>query len=169
MLTLFFLPLLPLFYASSALKPITRLDQVPASGDRYPTALPRVTRAGIQRFQGKQVLFVASHGVEDHEVLYTYQYFHDRGATVTLACPTGPPFLVLSDFIKHSFLAPCLTINGIDLAYFDAVFVPGGVPSGSAIRLESLFLEKLKQFYLYAGPEKLLAIICSGNEILIDS
>jgi putative intracellular protease/amidase len=163
------LSFLPLIYAGNALKPITRLDQVPASGDQYPTSLPQVTRSSIQKLQGKQVLFVASHGVEDHEVLYTYQYFHDRGANVTLACPSGPPFLVLSDFIKPSFIAPCLPVNTIDLEYFDAVFIPGGFPSSSAIRLETSFLRKLKKFYLHAGPEKLIAIICSGNEVLIDS
>lgn len=56
-----------------------------------------------------------------------------------------------------------------DLSNFDAIYVPGGVPSSSAIRSDPVFVKSLKNFMSDAqNKDKLVAIICSGNEILID-
>mmetsp|Transcript_18907 Transcript_18907/g.48074 ORF Transcript_18907/g.48074 Transcript_18907/m.48074 type:complete len:528 (-) Transcript_18907:1032-2615(-) len=153
--------------------PILSLSDVAPSGDQYPSRLPVLTRSAP--FAGKEVLFVFSHGVEDHEIYYQLQYFTARGANVTFACPHvlnqyNISSVVLSDFYRPSYVAQCQDVNSIDnLHWYDAVFVAGGLPSSSDVRLEARFERQLLTYWREAGPARLLAIICSGSESMIES
>jgi putative intracellular protease/amidase len=56
-----------------------------------------------------------------------------------------------------------------DLSAFDAIYIPGGVPSSSAIRADAQFIGSLRKFLNDpSNKDKLLAIICSGGETLIE-
>lgn len=82
---------------------ISDLSQVPPSGDKYPANLPIATPKVKSLYSGKRLLFVASHGVEDHEIIYQHQFFTEREAVVEIACPLGKQ-IVISDFTKPSYL-----------------------------------------------------------------
>jgi putative intracellular protease/amidase len=145
---------------------ITSLKQVGVSGDRYPQVLPAVRDANA--FRGKSVLFAIDHGVEDHEVYYQYQYFSDRGAHVSWARPGGGK-IVLSDFFNPSHLVESADdLDHIDLSNFDAIFVAGGLPSSAGLRRSS-FPRRFAAFVRRGGAEKLAAVICSGNEVLVEA
>eukprot|EP01125_Pyxidicula_operculata_P012735 TRINITY_DN4195_c0_g1_i4.p1 TRINITY_DN4195_c0_g1~~TRINITY_DN4195_c0_g1_i4.p1 ORF type:complete len:414 (-),score=76.18 TRINITY_DN4195_c0_g1_i4:1417-2658(-) len=98
-----------------------------------------------------------------------HQYFTSRGAKVTFGCDS--PYNVLSDFVKPSYMVKCVLLDNLSsLDYFDAVYIPGGVPSSSAIRSNSRFVEMVRSFWLNPNnKDKLLCIICSGSEVMIDA
>jgi len=151
------------------LDPITSLDQVDPSGDNYPQLLPPVSNPSL--FHRRRVLFALDHGVEDHEIIYPHQYFTDRGAQVIFGCPHSGT-AVLSDFFKPKYVVRCaVNINQVDLEDYDVLFIPGGLPSSTAIRTASPFISKLRTLWSRKNPSKsfLIAIICSGNEVLVDS
>lgn len=150
----------------SATMPIASLAQLGVSGDHYPQQLPQPSDASL--FAGKRVLFAIDHGVEDHEVYYQHQYFTDRGAVVLFARPGGGSIL-LSDFFNPSHAVnSTIDLNSVELSTFDAVFVAGGLPSSAGLRRSS-FPTKLASFVRSGGPGKLAALICSGNEVLVES
>ena len=149
---------------------LDRLGEVLPSGDSYPNTM--VAPSGHPyAFAGKQVLFAFSHGVEDHEVFYQHQYFTQRGANVTFGCPArsapSAARCVISDFYKPSYTVEFVDLARVDLMQFDAVFVPGGLPSSSDLRRDPSFPMKLYRFWRTPAPSpKILAIICSGNEVV---
>lgn len=145
---------------------LSTLSEVPRSGDSYPKTLPKLSNP--QLYSNKRLLFVLSHGVEDHEVYYPHQYFSSRGATISFACPEN--FAIISDFFKPTHRLRCIPLETVVLEDFDGVYIPGGLPSSSAIRRESVFQSKLKTFYNNAkNKDKMLMFICSGTENLIES
>ena len=166
---------LHLLSASTAPMPFTALTQladVLPSGDTYPDTM--VAPSDEHAFAGTKVLFAMSHGVEDHEVYYQHQYFIQRGASVVFGCPAsavpGAARCILSDFYKPTYSVAFEDLAAVNLASFDAVFVPGGLPSSSDLRRDAGFPRKLYDFWRTpASRGKLVAIICSGNEVLIES
>ena len=155
---------------------VTTIDQVPASGDQYPAFLPVVDPSDPTPFRGKKAIFMLSHGAEDHEVYYQHQYFTSRGATVEFLCVNERT--VLSDFVKPTYVVDCTTIDSVDdwyLTKYDIVFIPGGIPSSSNLRFRTPAMRLLTNFYFdlqERGEDpksKLLAVICSGVETLIES
>uniref|UniRef100_A0A6B2L3K9 DJ-1/PfpI domain-containing protein n=1 Tax=Arcella intermedia TaxID=1963864 RepID=A0A6B2L3K9_9EUKA len=143
---------------------ITSYDQIADSGDQYPQFLPY--KPPNLPFQPKKVLFALGDGVEDHEVYFLHQYFTDRGAAVLFGCFSKQ--VVISDFFKPSYILDCLDLQTVDLHAFDAVYVPGGVPSSSSLRVTG-FPSRLREFWANSDASKLVAIICSGNEVLIEA
>ena len=68
---------------------------------------------------------------------------------------------------------PCQALETLKLADFDAVFVAGGLPSSSSLRVSSDFVAQMSSFWRTSQstllPGKILAVICSGGELLIDT
>ena len=171
-LTLCFIALFASVTANVQVARVTNIGQVPPSGDQYPAFLPVADSSNPTPFSGKNVAFFLSHGVEDHEVYYQHQYFTSRGAVVEFVCVNDRT--VLSDFVKPSYVVDCVTVSEVNDRYlqkFDIVFIPGGVPSSSALRASSAAMKLLSNFYFnnQDPKSKLLAVICSGSETLINS
>lgn len=146
--------------------PISKLSEVSPSGDQYPKLIPQTTNSSL--YKNLKILFVFSHGVEDHEVYYPHQYFQSRGAIISFACPQK--FAIISDFFKPTHRLKCLEIGSIELEEYDGIYIPGGLPSSSAIRKEGSFQNKLWSFYNNPkNGNKIVMMICSGTENLLDS
>lgn len=96
---------------------------------------------------------------------YIHQYFTSRGAQVSFGCPGNFSEVVLSDFFKPTYkgtLTPSpshltsvrcdVSISspdiGIQLSKFDAIYIPGGVPSSTAVRTEKAFVSALWNFVM---------------------
>jgi putative intracellular protease/amidase len=78
--------------------------------------------------------------------------------------------VVLSDFYRPTYVAQCQDLASIgDLLAYDAIFVAGGLPSSSDVRLEGQFESKMLAYWREGGAKRLLAIICSGSESMIES
>ena len=167
-LTLCFLCLFSCFKINneSVFIPISQLSEVSPSGDQYPKLIPETTNSSL--YKELKILFVLSHGVEDHEVYYPHQYFQSRGAIIYFACPEN--FAIISDFFKPTHRLKCLEIRNVDLEEYDGIYIPGGLPSSSAIRKERTFQTKLSRFYNNPNnKDKIVMMICSGTENLLDS
>ena len=154
--------------------PVETLGDLPPSGDTYPSTMCAPTEKTKTAFEGKNVVFVFSHGVEDHEVYYQFQYFANRGAKITFACPSesvpGADGCILSDFIKPTYSVEFVNASSLDLTKFDAVFIPGGQPSSADLRRDPTFPRQLAAFWNSpTSAGKLLAFICSGTEVMIES
>lgn len=167
-LLLFLVILFNLSYSLSDLVPVLDLGSVADSGDSYPSTLP-IPGPGLP-FAGKKVLFAISHGVEDHEVYYVHQYYSVRGAEIVFGCPS-PGRVALSDFTKPSYLVNCTynLMESTDILQFDAVYIAGGLPSSTAVRNTLKFTTAVRSFFDLGGSDRILTIICSGNEILIET
>ena len=119
--------------------PVTTLGQVVGSGDVLPTELP--APSSTTALSGKRVLFGFSHGVEDQEVYYFYNYLIDRGVKdIVLGVDSeglSGKGVILSDFYKPSYLVPATQVRDIYTENFDdydVVFFPGGFPSSSLLK-----------------------------------
>src|SRR5580658_6699668 len=105
------------------------------------------------RFKGKRIGIIATHGVEQTEVSIPRKWFEARGAICHLVSPNhieyAPAFgIQFPEIAKTHVLAIQFTANSgwipIDARIeeaavedYDAVYVPGGVESGSAARQPS--------------------------------
>ncbi|KAL4435811.1 hypothetical protein ABPG74_015779 [Tetrahymena malaccensis] len=175
-LFLYSLTLILLTFQVSCLKyeTITKLQDVLGSGDSYPSQLP--VPSSKTALQNVKVLFAFSHGVEDQEVYYFYNYLIDRGAKqITLGIDYNDleSDVILSDFYKPSYRIPkqlTKDINKENLNDYDVIYIPGGLPSSSALRNNKSFIQKLKSFYENKlNSEKLVIFMCSGTEVFIQS
>jgi hypothetical protein len=102
------------------------------------------------RFKGKRIAIIATHGVEETEVSIPRKWLEARGAICHLVSPNHieytPAFgIQFPEIAKTHVLAIQFTENSgwipidarIEEAADDAVYVPGGVESGSAARQPS--------------------------------
>jgi putative intracellular protease/amidase len=115
-------------------------------------------------------LFVLSNGAEDVEVTYPYQYFTERGATVDFYC-LGDSSIFIHDFTRPTYKVSCLTVLPT-LSAYQVVVIPGGIPSSSAVRINTATINVVQQWANQSVPansRRLLAVICSGVETLLES
>ncbi|KAL4484222.1 hypothetical protein ABPG72_003506 [Tetrahymena utriculariae] len=153
---------------------ITKLQDVLGSGDSYPSQLS--VASSKKALESVKVLFVFSHGVEDQEVYYFYNYLIDRGAKqMALGIDNNglKSDTILSDFYKPSYRIPeqfTKDISEENLNEYDVIYIPGGLPSSSALRNNKSFTQKLKSFYENKqNSEKLVIFMSSGTEVFIQS
>lgn len=72
--------------------------------------------------------------------------------------------------MRYTHKLNCIELSAIDLEIYDGIYIPGGLPSSSAIRKEREFQTKLLKLYNNpANKDKMVMMICSGTENLLDS
>lgn len=135
--------------------------------------------------EGSSILFITAHEFEDVEVLYPLLRFSEEGAAITITYPpkdmpghfsprsyspdkpitgrfgTSIPFVVLEEG-KRWRQAPA---EDIDIAAFDAVFLPGGF-GPDAVRLHAPSRRLVAEAHR-AG--KVIASICHGPQVMIST
>eukprot|EP00759_Apiculatamorpha_spiralis_P048082 PhF_6_TR43416/c0_g1_i2/m.66701 len=133
---------------STVFNPITSYADIASSGSVYPKCLPI---AQSQIFSNKKVLFLLSDGAEDVEITYPYQYLTERGAKVDFGCmnTTSKTTAYIFDFYKPTYSLTCASYGPYDVDFFkkyDAIFIPGGIPSSSNLRTDTKTLSALRDW-----------------------
>lgn len=136
------------------------------AGMIYNVAQPRVINP--IEFKGKRIAILASHGVQESELTYPYEYFKNRGALIDIVVPEWTKEKVLA----VSFLKPTLWIKGSETfksaqtKNYDLIILTGGAWNSTVMRKDEEALKLIVQNYR-AGA--FIAAVCSGPEVLIDA
>lgn len=149
---------------SSVFEPV-REEQVP-SGLSYDISQPLVEQQDL--FAGKRVAILASHGVEEDEIVFPYEYLAKRGAVVDVLVPEWTPQgIVVSRFLKPTlFIHASGTFqSGIGVTY-DLIVLTGGAWNSQVVRNDHDALALVSDQY---RSGRALAAICSGTTILINA
>lgn len=139
--------------------------QVP-SGLSYNVSQPPV--ADAQLFAGKRVAILASHGVEETELVYPYEYLSRRGATVEVLVPEWAK----DGVVAVQFLKPSLFVKGNGTfkegraKAYDLVVLTGGAWNAQVVRNDGEALGLVREHVKAGRP---LAAICAGTTVLIDA
>lgn len=139
--------------------------QVP-SGMEYHVDQPRVENPSL--LAGKKVAILASHGVEETEIKFPYEFLKARGAEVEILVPGWTP----QGVVAVRFLQPSLFVaadgtfrEGLKRNY-DLVVLTGGAWNAQVVRTDQ---EALSLVRAQANSGKPLAAICAGTTVLIDA
>ncbi len=159
--------LLGIYTASSYASPFApvREDQVP-SGMAYSVKQPAVEYSGM--FSGKHVAILASHGVEEAEITYPYEYLVARGAQVDVVVPSW----AAEGVVAVRFLKPTLWVQGsttfeqAQKQHYDILVVTGGAWNAQVVRSDGSALKLISNHYRQGLP---VAAICAGSSVLIDA
>jgi protease I len=142
-----------------------RPDQVP-SGLTY-----RVDQPAIEspvEFEGKRVAVLASHGVEESEILYPFTYLVNRGAQVDVVVPDWTAEgVVASQFLKPTlFVKGSQTFRSAQAIEYDLVVLTGGAWNAQVVRSDAEAIKLVTAHYEAGRP---LAAICAGTAVLINA
>ena len=109
-----------------------------------------------------RILFIATDGFEDSELLQPLATLKERGASVTLAS-------LKKGEIKGdngaTITADC-DINDVDSKDFDGLVLPGGTKNPDKLRMEEQVIYTIKKF---ADAGKPVAAICHGPWLLAEA
>ena len=139
--------------------------QVP-SGIPYSAVQPPVEDPTL--FAGKRVGILASHGVEESEIVFPYTFLVERGANVEVLTPEwAPDGIVASQFLKPTlFVKSSRTFRNAPTVTYDLLILTGGAWNAQVVRSDSDALNLIKAHY---GAGRPVAAICAGTSILIDA
>ncbi|MFG2331129.1 type 1 glutamine amidotransferase domain-containing protein [Streptomyces sp. NPDC048604] len=117
---------------------------------------------------GRNVLVVTTnHGTEQVELLKPVAALRAAGARVTVAARTGDDVeTVVSDREPGERIRPDATFAEVSAADYDAVIVPGGTVNADRLRIDRNAQRLVADF---AGAGKIVAAVCHGPWILVDS
>lgn len=144
----------------------------PVNAQQVPRGTPpKVTQPRVEdpnMFRGKTVAILASHGVEESEIRFPYNYLVARGANVEVLVPswtangiTASQFLMPSVFVKAS-----ATFKQALSRKYDLIVLTGGAWNAQVVRSDSEALTLIRNHYRARGP---IAAICAGTSVLIDA
>ena len=154
-----------LFQASAGVFEPVRDEQVPA-GDPYAVVQPPIESP--QLFKGKRVAILASHGVEETEIVFPYTYLSDRGAKVDVLVPDWTPKgIVASLFLKPTIWVKASgTFSQGQSQEYDLVVLTGGAWNAQVVRSDPSAIKLITDHFLKDKP---LAAICAGTSVLINA
>lgn len=142
-----------------------RPEQVP-SGIEYPYVQPPITDR--QLLVGRRVAILASHGVEELELLAPYNYLTQQGAQVDILVPSWTPHgIVISRFLKPTlFVRATATFAQAQASSYDLLVLTGGAWNAQVVRTEP---EALRLIVNHFNRKKPIGAICAGTAILINA
>lgn len=142
-----------------------REDQVPA-GTKYRIQPPAVEDADL--FRGLRVAILASHGVEEDEITFPYEYLIRRGAEVEVLVPGWTPEgIVASRFLKPTYWVKATrTFAQAKSERYDLMVLTGGAWNAQVVRTDADALSLIRAHF---GADRALAAICAGTSVLINA
>lgn len=139
--------------------------QIPV-GDQPKVVQPQIENPEL--FKGKVVAILASHGVEESEITFPYNYLVQRGAQVEILVPnwsangvTATRFLAPSLFVKAT-----RTFQQARGRSYDLLVLTGGAWNAQVVRTDEDALAIVRSQHLQNRP---IAAICAGTSILINA
>ncbi|MFL6845141.1 MAG: type 1 glutamine amidotransferase domain-containing protein [Allosphingosinicella sp.] len=109
-----------------------------------------------------RILFIATDGYEDSELLEPRRRLIERGAKVTLASLEKGE---IKGDKEASIEADC-TIGDVDAADYDALVLPGGTKNPDKLRMDETVVATVRAF---ADAGKPVAAICHGPWLLVEA
>jgi protease I len=109
-----------------------------------------------------RILFIATDGYEDSELLEPRRRLIERGARVTLA---SLEMGAIKGDKEASVEADCL-IRDVDAADYDALVLPGGTKNPDKLRMDETVVATVRAF---AEAGKPVAAICHGPWLLVEA
>jgi protease I len=108
------------------------------------------------------ILFIATDGYEDSELVEPLRLLKERGAEVTLASLEKGE--IKGD--KEACVGVDRTIDEVDAADFDALVLPGGTKNPDKLRMDERVVATVRAF---AEAGKPVAAICHGPWLLVEA
>ncbi|HEV2747245.1 MAG TPA: DJ-1/PfpI family protein, partial [Allosphingosinicella sp.] len=102
-----------------------------------------------------RILFIATDGFEDSELLDPLKALKERGAEVTLASIETEEI----EGDKGYRIRPDLAMRDVDSKDFDALLLPGGTKSPDRLRMDEQVVYTVRKFVDAGKP---VAAICHG-------
>lgn len=135
-----------------------------------------------ERFKGKRIGIIATHGVEETEVTIPRKWLEERGAKVDLVSPNHVEYpedlgIQFPAIAKTHVLAIQFTTNSgwfpIDARVeetsvddYDAIFVPGGAWNPDQLRSNKAVLKFLQDFQATGKP---MGALCHGPQVFLSA
>ena len=116
----------------------------------------------MPRISDARILFIATDGFEDSELLIPLNTLKERGAKVTLASVEK---LDIEGDNGAKVTADC-EIEDVDTTEFDALVLPGGTKNPDKLRMDEQVVYTVKKF---ADAGKPVAAICHGPWLLVEA
>ena len=117
---------------------------------------------------GKRVAILATHMVEEAELVEPRRRLDDAGATTVLVSPQPGEIQSFHD-LERSFGATYtvdLPLEEATVEDFDALFLPGGVGNPDQLRIDENAVSFIREFYESGKP---IGVICHGPWTLVEA
>jgi protease I len=108
------------------------------------------------------ILFIATDGFEDSELLETRRLLDEKGARTTLASPEKEQ--IQGD--KGGTAEPDRTVEAVSEADYDILVLPGGVQNPDKLRMNETVVGLVRDFVTSGKP---VAAICHGPWLLVEA
>jgi protease I len=147
--------------------PFTKASPLDApAGLEYNIELPIVEN--VREFEGKTVAILISHGVQESEITYPYEYLKSRGADIDIISPAWTNGKVLGvKYLKPTiWIKANLNFSQAMEKKYDLVVLTGGAWNSGVVRGDSNALKLIKK---NNKEGVLISAICAGSQILIDA
>jgi protease I len=134
------------------------------------------------RFKGKRIGIIATHGVEETEISIPRKWFEARGAICHLVSPNHIEYapalgIQFPEVAKTHVLAVQFTQNSgwipidarveeVTVNDYDAIYVPGGAWNPDQLRTNPAVLAFLQKFQATGKP---LGAICHGSQVFLSA
>jgi protease I len=116
----------------------------------------------------KTVAILATHMVEEAELVDPRRYLADAGAETVLIAPEGGRIQSFHD-LERSFgetYEVDATLDEVEVADFDALFLPGGVANPDRLRINRTAVQFVREFFASGKP---IGVICHGPWTLVEA
>lgn len=116
--------------------------------------------------KGKKVAILATDGVEQVELVEPRQALDEAGAETHLVSPKAGEIQAFHHHDKGDRFPVDCTLEEAHAAGYAALFLPGGVASPDALRLEAKAVQFVREFM---AADKPVAAICHGPWLLVEA
>ncbi|MDX6599365.1 MAG: protease [Gaiellales bacterium] len=122
----------------------------------------------MPELDNKTVAILATHMVEEAELVDTRRYLDDAGAETVLVAPEAGEIQSFHD-LERSFgntYRVDATLEEAEVGAFDALFLPGGVANPDMLRINEDAVEFVREFFESGKP---IGVICHGPWTLVEA
>jgi protease I len=116
----------------------------------------------MARIADAKILFIATDGFEDSELLETRRLLDEKGAKTVLASPQKKRI----EGDKGGSAQPDLTVGEVSDGDYDALVLPGGVGNPDKLRMNETVVGLVQRFAESGRP---VAAICHGPWLLVEA
>ena len=119
-----------------------------------------------QTLKGIRVAILATDGVEQVELVEPRRALDNAGARTELIAPKAGEIQAFKHHDKGDRFKVDRSLADVSASEYDALFLPGGVINGDALRLEQKAVQFTREMML---AEKPVAVICHGGWLLVEA
>jgi protease I len=149
-----------------------------APGNEHLYAFMSDAPENAERYAGKKIAIIITHGAEEAEISIPKKWFEDRGATVDIVSPNfidypeafgvqwpevAKTHVLAVQFMQNSGWLPVdARVEEISVDDYDALIVPGGAWNPDQLRVNEAVLQYLRDFQATGKPT---GALCHGTQV----